>query len=61
MKPERILLLAALLLPSVAQASVADEVAALERAKAQQGVRLPIWACRADRCAARRASGHRIP
>ncbi|PQK95182.1 conjugal transfer protein TrbB [Pantoea ananatis] len=41
MKPEWIALLAALLLPLTAQASVADEVAALERAKAQQGVRLP--------------------
>ncbi|PWK94335.1 type-F conjugative transfer system pilin assembly thiol-disulfide isomerase TrbB [Pantoea allii] len=41
MKPEWVVLLTALLLPLTAQASVADEVAALDRAKARQGVRLP--------------------
>lgn len=37
----KILLAAALLLPVLAQASVADEIAALEQAKAQQGAQLP--------------------
>jgi type-F conjugative transfer system pilin assembly thiol-disulfide isomerase TrbB len=36
----KILLAAALLLPVLAQASVADEIAALEQAKAQQGAQL---------------------
>ncbi|NIG16237.1 F-type conjugal transfer protein TrbB [Pantoea sp. Cy-640] len=37
----KILLAAALLLPVLGQASVADEIAALEQAKAQQGAQLP--------------------
>ena len=37
----KVLLAAALLLPGLAQASVAEEIAALEQAKAQQGAQLP--------------------
>ena len=37
----KVLLAAALLLPVLAQASVADDIAALEQAKAQQGAQLP--------------------
>lgn len=40
MRP-KVLLAAALLLPVLAQASVADDIAALEQAKAQQGAQLP--------------------
>lgn len=38
-----VLLASMLLLPALAQASVADEIAALEQAKGQQGVQLPAF------------------
>lgn len=56
----KILLAAALLLPVLAQASVADEIAALEQAKAQQGLSCQTSGCRATCLPEQRRRSHRI-